>query len=427
MFRSIPILTAVLFFSSCACSSAVTFEVQDFGAKADGETDDTAAFQAAIQAAEEAGGGTVHAPAGRYLCQGNIVIRPTVRLQGDYFGNIGRHGTTLLAKAGKETANGPAFIRLIGGKNALEGVVIEYPDQIADATQPIPFPYAIHVGPYSLVEDVVVHNPYQGLNLDGAHASIVRNVWGEPLRIGLNADHVHDISRIENIHFWPFFTNGKPLRQWVQDNGVAFQFGRSDWQYCLNTFCFGYHTGYRFYESKDVPNSVLRGGVTNGNFVGIGADRVVHGIDVENCFSIGVSITNGEFAPFGARRTRGVLLREGNTGNLTLTNCNFWAVPDSLFEVQDGSLNVTGCNIQEWGVRDSTVPCFIAKGGRLNVNGCTFNRGGFLARLEGEETRAVFSANMGTDQEFEVGNQIGKRAVFGLNNPPIEIRETKAP
>jgi hypothetical protein len=340
---------------------------------------------------------------------------------GEYFGSLGRHGTFLLPTAGKGVADGTPFIQLVGGKNALRKVVIEYPEQVADATEPVRYPYAVHVGPYSVVEDVIIHNPYQGLNLDGAHASIVRNVWGEPLRIGINADHVHDISRIENIHFWPFFTNGKPMREWVQENGVAFQFGRSDWQYCFNTFCFGYQTGYRFYRSEDVPGTVLRGGVTNGNFVGIGADRCVYGIDTEDIFSIGVSVTNGEFAPFGARYTRGVLLREGNTGNLTLTNCNFWAVPDSLFEVRDGSLTMTGCTVQEWGVRDRSVPCFVQKGGRLNVNGCTFNQDGLLARLEGEDSRAIISGNMGTAGGFRMENGIGDRAVIGMNNPPVEV------
>jgi hypothetical protein len=33
---------------------------------------------------------------------------------------------------------------------------------------------------------------------------------------------------------------------------------------------------------------------------------------------------------------------------------------------------------------------------------------------------------MGTDEGFKIENQIGKRAAFGSNNPPIEIREAKA-
>jgi len=33
-------------------------------------------------------------------------------------------------------------------------------------------------------------------------------------------------------------------------NGEAFIFGRSDWQYVLNTFCFGYKAGYKFVKTR---------------------------------------------------------------------------------------------------------------------------------------------------------------------------------
>lgn len=46
----------------------MTFDVRAFGAKGDGTTLDTAAFQRAIDAANTAGGGTVRVPAGTYAC-----------------------------------------------------------------------------------------------------------------------------------------------------------------------------------------------------------------------------------------------------------------------------------------------------------------------------------------------------------------------
>ena len=44
-----------------------TWSVLDFGAKADGKTDDTLAFQKALDAAGQAGGGQVYAPRGNYF------------------------------------------------------------------------------------------------------------------------------------------------------------------------------------------------------------------------------------------------------------------------------------------------------------------------------------------------------------------------
>ena len=43
------------------------YSVRDFGAKGDGKTDDTAAFQKALDAAGQAGGGVVYAPRGNYF------------------------------------------------------------------------------------------------------------------------------------------------------------------------------------------------------------------------------------------------------------------------------------------------------------------------------------------------------------------------
>lgn len=58
---------------------AHAFSVRDFGAAADGATLDHAAFNRAIDAAADAGGGAVVVPAGRYLC-GTIRLRSNVTL-----------------------------------------------------------------------------------------------------------------------------------------------------------------------------------------------------------------------------------------------------------------------------------------------------------------------------------------------------------
>lgn len=56
--------------------------VRDFGAVGDGETDDTAAFQRAIDMAA-ARGNTLHIPAGRYAILDDVSIESSVRLRGD--------------------------------------------------------------------------------------------------------------------------------------------------------------------------------------------------------------------------------------------------------------------------------------------------------------------------------------------------------
>lgn len=59
-----------------------TFNVKSFGATGDGVTDDTAAIQAAIDAANAAKGGTVFVPAGVYLITDSLVLYSQVQLVG---------------------------------------------------------------------------------------------------------------------------------------------------------------------------------------------------------------------------------------------------------------------------------------------------------------------------------------------------------
>ncbi|HNR33439.1 MAG TPA: glycosyl hydrolase family 28-related protein, partial [Candidatus Hydrogenedentes bacterium] len=60
------------------------WRVGDFGAKGDGKTDDTAAFQQALDAAGAAGGGVVEAPAGTFRINGTLSIPAGVTLQGTF-------------------------------------------------------------------------------------------------------------------------------------------------------------------------------------------------------------------------------------------------------------------------------------------------------------------------------------------------------
>jgi polygalacturonase len=67
------------FYSSPAHFSESTFNVKDYGAKADGKTNDAAAINKAIETAAKAGGGTVFFPAGTYL-SGSIRLQSNITL-----------------------------------------------------------------------------------------------------------------------------------------------------------------------------------------------------------------------------------------------------------------------------------------------------------------------------------------------------------
>src|SRR5256885_2223713 len=58
------------------------FSMHNFGAKADGKTDDTLAFQKALDTASAAGGGTVYASRGTYFFSGHLNVPKAVTLKG---------------------------------------------------------------------------------------------------------------------------------------------------------------------------------------------------------------------------------------------------------------------------------------------------------------------------------------------------------
>jgi hypothetical protein len=89
----------LLFLSATAAGSSVVFNVVDYGARADGITNNTAAFSACLDALVAAGGGRMYIPAGQW--RGRIIIPPvavsnflTVEIAGDTeptprFGTVG--------------------------------------------------------------------------------------------------------------------------------------------------------------------------------------------------------------------------------------------------------------------------------------------------------------------------------------------------
>src|SRR5208283_48616 len=146
--------------------SAAKVNVLDYGAKADGKTDDTAVIQRTLDAAAKDRGGVVEMPKGLYRVNDHLVIPPGVCLSGEWqaphHANT-EHGTVILATgyAGKEDV--PALINL-QQSSAVRGITVFYPDQNPAAVNP--YPWTIQgKGMHGSVVDVTLVNPYKGIDL----------------------------------------------------------------------------------------------------------------------------------------------------------------------------------------------------------------------------------------------------------------------
>ena len=397
--RLLPALLGLALAVRAHADTSGTFSVGDFGAKGNGKTDDTAAFQRALDAAGQAGGGVVSAPRGNYFFAGHLNVPPAVTLKG-VWESVPAHngirdrglpkptddGTTFLVTEGADKEDGPAFLTL-NHNSTLKGVVIFYPNQDAEA-EPKPYPYAIAMrGKNPAVLAVELLNPYNGIDATRNERHLIRDVHGQPLRRGILVDHIYDIGRIENVHFNPWWSMKPKLFAWQQQHGEAFIFGKSDWQYVFNTFCFGYNVGYKFIRTKS--------GHCNGNFLGIGADDCFTALEVEECSPIGLLISNGEFVSFHGPDPTMVRVGTNNVGSVRFVNSAFWGPCNQIAKIAGkGTVGFSDCTFVQWDRNKEGRPALLVEGGNLIVRGCEFQENKPQVSLAAGVRRAVISENI---------------------------------
>jgi len=402
-----------------AASQPDYYSVLDFGAKADGKTDNTAAFQKALDTAGRAGGGIVNAARGNYFFTGHLEVPAGVTLAG-IWESVPSHpglrwdaapkptddGTTFLVTENAGHEDGIPFIKL-NANSTLKGVVIFYPDQVRTEI-PKPYPYAVAMrGANAAVLQVELLNPYNGIDATGSGRHLIRDVQGQPLRRGVYVDAIYDIGRIEDVHFNPWWSMEPKLFQWQQQNGEAFVFGRADWEYAFNTFCFGYHTGYKFIKTE--------AGVCNGNFLGIGADDCITSVDVDDSAIYGLLISNGEFTSFHGPNPTMVRVGTNNAGVVRFVNCSFWGPCNQIAKITGrGTVGFSDCTFVEWDRNKEGRSALQAEAGTLLVNGCEFREDKPQIELGGQVRHAVISGNVFTGKP-RLTNHSKHSVVFGNN------------
>jgi len=382
-----------------AAANADWYSVQAYGATGDGKTDATGAFQKALEAAALAGGGVVYAPRGNYFFSGHLKVPRGVTLKGAWE-SVPSHtglrdpggdrptddGTTFLVTENEGKEDGEPFLRLEDNAT-LKGVVLYYPRQ-HPAGEPAAYPWAIAMrGKNPAVISVELLNPYNGIDASRNERHLIRDVQGQPLRRGIFIDAIYDIGRIENVHFNPWWSDQPELKRWQQTHGEAFIFGRSDWQYVYNTFCFGYSKGYKFIKTKT--------GVCNGNFLGLGADDCNIAVDVEESAPFGLLISNGEFTSFHGANPTMVRVEKEHTGTVRFVNCAFWGPCRQIANLAGrGTVGFSDCTFVQWDSQHEGCSAIQADGGSLLVRGCEFKEDKPQIELGEGVRRAVISDNL---------------------------------
>jgi hypothetical protein len=390
--------------------------VKDFGAVGDGRNDETSAFQRACDTVHRNRGGLVYVPPGCYLFRGELTIPDGVSLRGSYSCvpshtgirdqaqlKPGEDGTALLVTSGRGKEDGEPFITL-NTNSTVSGLTIYYPEQVADGV-PVKYPWTIAMrGKNPAVFDVELLNPYQGIDASRNERHNIRNISGQPLRRGIWVDAIYDIGRVENVHFNPWWNSHSSVYRWQTENGEAFLFGRADWEYVLNTFCFGYRVGYKFVHTGT--------GECNGNFLGIGADDCNRAVLVEQSAPYGLLIANGEFTSFHGDDPTMVEVEETNSGVIRFSNSAFWGPCNQIAKISGtGTVGFSDCTFVEWAENRAAVQ---VQSGSVLIKGCEFRQGKPHVALGEKVDRAVIVANLfsGTPQ---IHNASLKDVQTGLN------------
>jgi len=384
----------------CGATAAIGLNPADFGAKGDGKANDTAAIQAALDAAAAKGGGVVQLEVGQYRINGALVVPSGVTLAGVWQGphfSTPSQGTTLLAYGGRGDENAPPLITL-RSNSSVRGLTVFHPEQTVDDIKP--YPWVIQgSGTHLNVMDVTLLNPYKGIDFGTYPHEMhyIRNIYGCPLRIGVHLDKCTDIGRVENVHFnpnsWtragvpnaPKDNNWQKLVDYLQANCVAFEIGRSDWEYMFNTFSWGCKVGYRFFQSEAGP--------TNGNFLGIAADWAVTALLVEQTQEPGLLITNGQFV--GSPASKAVVhIMPSHSGVVQLSNCSFWGPhQEVVLDEGPGTLSLSQCNFVQWDNGDTGAPAVDIRAGSVIVQGSRFGQSKAHIYLGADVRSAVIMGN----------------------------------
>jgi hypothetical protein len=317
------------------------YNVLDFGAKGDGKTDCTRAFQTALNRMKEAGGGTVFVPEGNYLFKGSLNIPPSVTLRGDWREPTREHpavrGTVLMPTAGQGNAEGEPFIT-VDYCAGIRNLNIWYPEQ--SLKNPTPYPWCLiqKTADNATFENLTLVNPYQGIRIgpDFNELHLVRNIYGTPLKVGIQYDSTTDIGRLEKIRFSPFWwaesrLNKSPTRvDWLLRNGTAIHMLRSDWEYVADVKIDGYAHGYlisegvrgaanaQFYDLT-ITNCTTAMEVEKTNpygmvFTKCSFDGIKHGVLLDRKFDSAVLFSESTFSGKEAIRCEG-------SGNVLLDQC----------------------------------------------------------------------------------------------------------
>ncbi|MDR2472620.1 MAG: discoidin domain-containing protein [Tannerella sp.] len=367
-----------------------------------------------------AGGGTLYLTAGRYRIDGKIIIPHGVILRGDWNKpQPSVSGTILMAYHGRGSEDEAESFITMEPSTGLYNIALWYPEQKPDNITP--YPPAILYGrqgywgnDYCNVRNVTLVNAYSGVILsqrNGGGCPNVFNLYGTPLKRGIELDNIADVGRLDWIYFSPDYwaesslpdapTKGDNYADFIRNNATAIVMRRNDWSYTCNTFIDGYKIGFHA-----APSIASAGSQPNGHNYGMTFNNCSTAILIESVSNAGMMFTRIKID----NCTQGISVIDGAASTVQLYDCNISA-SDEAIRMSSGA-----------STRLLSQQCRI-DAGKVNIMGGVFTSvdGDFNSQLNiGAYARTILSGN-----RFATTANIRNNSLFEckIDHTPVSIKK----
>ena len=269
--------------------SADFVSVRDFGAVGDGITDDTAAFQAAVNyvKASTPGHMEIHLQARKYNIAGTIIVDGPARFVGEGMLDFQNSRPTTIPPNGSwmlhssTTAPMVTFTGDLGKNSGMVNIGIYQVGHPAPGVgwAPVVRNWVIsNVDTYGTLtlSKVHFHNVYQGVNTINAARPQYEDITGQFFYRGFSFDAIYDLGKFEGLHAWTYWSENDYVLQWQQANAISITLLRVDGMWMDRIFAFAVETAVY------VGNGVVGTGTARAVFInGLYADFTARALTVD--------------------------------------------------------------------------------------------------------------------------------------------------
>lgn len=373
------------------------FNVEDYGAvkgtpQSIPDEDSTAAIQKALDAAGEAGGGTVYLAGGVYRVEGSLSVPKGVELRGSFdgphYGNSTWAGTQLYAYGNKDNASGQPLITL-AEQSGVRGFTVFYPEQgysdlgITEEEKVHAYPATVQANKETWIQNMAMVGSYTAIDAmtNRCDDIVIYDVTGAAMESTLKLGHGTDGGMVQNLHFnYSGWTQqgeyeNQPDGERTTADGVT---SRND---LLNDYTSREVKGMILGDCKNVDffscfNIIVNtqislvkdphtGGSFEGTMWGVAFDAAQHGVVADGDCAATLTLINsmGVFNQQGGGYN--VVTKEGFSGEISMFNQDAWGSNSKLAYVEGGTVNL----VQYFTWCAYEAECF--EGGTLNLLGST--------------------------------------------------------